>query len=79
MQIKGQTAEHESVIFKFDDIEIELTNQHSSSSYGIPVAVFDGQAYGSGDHIEIQGTMCQVGAIFKSIRIFINNFLSPVE
>lgn len=29
---------------------ISLTTEHSASSYGIPVLVIDGQAYGPGDY-----------------------------
>ena len=32
--------------------DIQLTTEHSASSYGIPVAVVEGQAYGPGDNIE---------------------------
>ncbi len=31
--------------------EAELTTEHSASSYGIPVLVIDGEAYGPGDFV----------------------------
>jgi hypothetical protein len=30
---------------------VQLTNEHAASSYGIPVLVVDGQAYGRGDNV----------------------------
>ena len=38
------------MILKFDD-DVQLTTEHSTSSYGIPVLVVQGQAYGLRDPI----------------------------
>ena len=35
-----------------------LTDEHSASSYGIPVLVYDGQAYGPGDTLAVMVGEC---------------------
>jgi hypothetical protein len=40
------------IIFEVSGKKIELTDEHSSSSYGIPVAVCDGIAYGKNEAIK---------------------------
>jgi len=79
VEITGQITEHDELIFKFDDIEINLTTNHSASSYGIPIAVIDGIEYGPGDYIEIDGNMCKMSAIFKGIKAYIDKFLLQGE
>lgn len=32
---------------------VEITNEHPASSYGQPVAVFDGKAYGPNDNLPL--------------------------
>ena len=39
--------------FEINGIEVILTDEHSSSSYGIPVALMGGEAYGPGDELPV--------------------------
>ena len=40
-----------TVTLNTEDLTIVITDEHATSSYGIPVAIFHGEAYGPMDHI----------------------------
>lgn len=39
--------------FEINGIGVILTDEHSSSSYGVPVALVGGEAYGPGDELPV--------------------------
>ena len=50
---------------KLQGLEIELTTDHPSSSYGIPVLTIDGEAYGPSDEtpLELAGRSSALGIV----------------